>query len=601
MPHRPLPPDDPYLEEDLLDGWTVRSGRRTRPAAKKPQTNEPSLFGSEDDAADAKGAAGVYRDEPIPYPPAGSGWTLPPERDSRLAAASILSSGGFSTRGLKLKKFFRHMKALESSDFPPLEAEPKTRPIYLSAPIYDDLYPDELRWYFGRRTAFRSGRALADGSGRCAWLYTLLGEELVNGIGWRDAAEGWRQLKRLRDECGGAESSGPAYAARSRLETWLGDFAVYYGLPEAMLRETLSLKLILDARDLLALSPDSPEEKKLALAASLLDYAARISDIAEDAYYQAEADDFRAVFGEALARLGATPQGAYIRRSLCMAAPGEAPTYVWTPFANCPFSDPKGAQYAREGYVYDIPGAFSYRAAAGFRSAAAWRVQRRSAGIDRTLLTLLLRRLSEKLRTARGFRYRLRRQRATPFDEAIAAAIAAVDAHRAALANPARSIDFSSLARIRADAAETQAKLIVDESPDEETLDAAKGGATPQAPSAVAAQTPQAAELDKPEKPPQSPTEASAGAAPADAPAAALTLPPALLALLVGILEGKRGADAAALVKATGLSPAMAVDAVNEALYDEIGDAALELSPSGEPQAIEDYEEDLRALCGLDA
>ena len=58
-----------------------------------------------------------------------------------------------------------------------------------------------------------------------------------------------------------------------------------------------------------------------------------------------------------------------------------------------------------------------------------------------------------------------------------------------------------------------------------------------------------------------------------------------------------RGESPAALLRARHVMPSVAADAINEALYDEIGDAAVVceddvLSP------VEDYLEDLNALLG---
>ena len=37
------------------------------------------------------------------------------------------------------------------------------------------------------------------------------------------------------------------------------------------------------------------------------------------------------------------------------------------------------------------------------------------------------------------------------------------------------------------------------------------------------------------------------------------------------------------------------VDAINEALFDLLGDTAIEFGADGEPQLVEDYVEDVRA------
>ena len=46
-----------------------------------------------------------------------------------------------------------------------------------------------------------------------------------------------------------------------------------------------------------------------------------------------------------------------------------------------------------------------------------------------------------------------------------------------------------------------------------------------------------------------------------------------------------------------GTTPDLMVDAVNEALFDELGDSAFEFGDDG-PQPVEDYLDDLRDLLG---
>lgn len=577
MANRPLPPDDPYLEEDLQDGWTVR-GRRKSKAQPEPQEKRPeaaNLF-----TASAAPQDDAYTDEPIPCP----NRPLPPARDQTLVDISCYGRTGLM-RAQKLKLFMRDARRLEDASYPPAVSDVPAREPNLSSPMYSCYRPESLRRYFGARTAFRAGRPLAEAKAENGWQFLLLATELVNGIGWRDPLDGWRQLKRLRDESApeaGAAGAGMAFAVRSRLETWLGDFAVYYGLPEETLRETLSLKLILAARDALALSAASPADAKARCADEFLRYAEECCGLGSDRYYQDHPEDFRGVFAEALARLGSAPAGRRLLDALCMSMK-EGITYIWTPFPDCAFSDPLRASHARTGYAYDIPGAFCFRAMPG-SGAAGWRVTRRCLGIDRRVLLWFVRRLSELIRPARRYRFRLKPQPATPFDAAIKAALAAEDARLAALANPARSIDFSQLSRIRADAALTQAKLMVEPPEEEEAERLETSERTADAPSQSAQPAGEAPALQN---------EACLASGPA------ASLAPALQTLLLGLLAGKRGADLQALVRASGLTAAMAVDRVNEALYDAVGDAALELSTSGEPQIIEDYEEDLRALCGI--
>ena len=79
-----------------------------------------------------------------------------------------------------------------------------------------------------------------------------------------------------------------------------------------------------------------------------------------------------------------------------------------------------------------------------------------------------------------------------------------------------------------------------------------------------------------------------AGSGPLDGPQAAY---------LRCLLEGAPPEERGRAVAASGLSEDMLVDAINEALFDAVGDTVIEFGPAG-PELIEDYREDVREVLG---
>ena len=121
-------------------------------------------------------------------------------------------------------------------------------------------------------------------------------------------------------------------------------------------------------------------------------------------------------------------------------------------------------------------------------------------------------------------------------------------------------IDLSKLAGIRSAAAVTREALLVDE----EREDSAAEGA------------PVASPLSHPQETPVQPEgHGDLGLSEDEA------------ALLQALLDGRKYAGPG--------NVDLMVDAINEALFDLLGDTAIEFGADGEPQLVEDYAEDVRA------
>lgn len=99
-------------------------------------------------------------------------------------------------------------------------------------PTYQSLTDTELRGYFGWRTKLRRGQ-LERTSTSFAFLYIY---ELLNGIGWEDAMDGYWKLREFRDSYGTLDESILPYLGR-----WMRDFVIYYDLNPALLADSIQV------------------------------------------------------------------------------------------------------------------------------------------------------------------------------------------------------------------------------------------------------------------------------------------------------------------------------------------------------------------------
>lgn len=160
-------------------------------------------------------------------------------------------------------------------------------------------------------------------------------------------------------------------------------------------------------------------------------------------------------------------------------------------------------------------------------------------------------------------------------DAEVADYLAYKEAHRPVVVN----IDFSKLAQIRAAASVTQEALLVDEeredAPQAEGLEAA-----------VFAEPPTSTEPEPATSP------AASGDDQQGVRNDAFGLTEDERALVEALLAGRPAPDAKT-------SADLLVDAINEKLFDLVGDTVVEFGADGAPELIEDYADDVREALGL--
>lgn len=202
------------------------------------------------------------------------------------------------------------------------------------------------------------------------------------------------------------------------------------------------------------------------------------------------------------------------------------------------------------------------------------------AGAKSAKLGDLARAVDRQLRAAIDFPAQLK-DHAEPkylvkmIDAEVADYLAYKEAHRPVVVD----IDFSKLAQIRAAASVTQEALLVDE--EREDAPQAEGLGT-----SVLVEPPAIAEPEPATSP------ATSGDDQQDARKDAFNLTEDERALVKALLEGEQAPCAKT-------SADLLVDAVNEKLFDLVGDTVVEFGADGAPKLIEDYADDVREALGL--
>lgn len=471
-------------------------------------------------------------------------------------------------------------------------------------PTYNAMSDRQLRGYFTWRAAVRQG----DVQESClSFAYVYL-YELICGIGVTDPMDGFQKL----------ESFWQAYRVFSPkidryARTWLQDYVVYHGLSPQLLEpyKTLSfdraLVALTRAEELACARLANPQRGRRKKGSSALPLPGdpvaeqRLFDaldalstyhLAGSRLYKSKPEALRHVCCAVFVRMS-----EYYRKqrkySLTESLFGGQFELAYTMFGSAVFFEPERHPDAD----YELDEIHRYRCRNG-----AWSCERYQGNRSRnTKLGQAMRAADRILREGLGFDRPLKEQGKLPkylqglIEEEVTAWLAWSTAHA-----PVRvEIDLSQLTNIRRAAASTRESLLIDEEREGTgaLLDAADGNtcdgerddathvdrAAPEPlPMAVAAASPVE---------PISPSVA--------APAAGYThqtagLGSSEVGYLRALLEKDR-AGAAAIAKESRSSEDMLVDAINEALFDLVGDTVIEYGPDG-PELIEDYREDVEGF-----
>lgn len=470
-------------------------------------------------------------------------------------------------------------------------------------PTYNAMSDRQLRGYFTWRARVRAGQ-VEETSPSFALVYLY---ELLAGVGVASAEEGFRRLRGFwrawRDISGDLDR---------HLPVWLIDYCVYHGLDPALIADVGPVE---HERAVCELA-GATERAMAALPEPAGNRGAGVPPLGDEL----EERLFHAIDGLSSYRVArsslAAEHGRELRHVSCAvylrlfehhrdrrklglieSAFGRVAELPYTMFASAVFFDPS----IHADTVYEVSPLRRYRCAGGLWTCARLHgAPGPSEEIGRAMHAA-----DRRLRAALGLARPLREDEGLPkylariIDAEVASHLAWIEAHRPVTID----IDLSRLSGIRSAAAETREALLIDEEREEGAHGGGSASGGGDAPDGQAAGggtgregLPGAATRGRPAARADGGTAAGA-ARPHGGTAGAGeggSIPRALAPYLRSLLSGD-AAGAARALDGAGLTEDLAVDAVNEALFDLIGDTAVEFADGG-PAPIEDYREDLERI-----
>ena len=424
-------------------------------------------------------------------------------------------------------------------------------------PTYDSLTDPELRGYFAWRTKVRRGEVERRGMSYAS-LYAY---ELLALVGCTSPMDAYERLHIF----------GHAYGALDPqilrcLKDWERALIIYYGLSPALLEEhdgAVQERRQDDAVYVMLHQEEHTAEEIMAAVCTLSSYRLERSKL-----YRAHTAEADAIVLRVLARV----KEYYEKHRICdffSDCIAHSCTRSVDLFASAVFHPPR----AEEDRIYAVHPLRQYECAGG-----AWQLhsyERTDGAAQR--IGGLLRGVDTQLREHYGlteirlpqllkWQWKIIREETAEFF----AAQREIEARRVHL-------DFSQLDRIRADAAVTEERLIVDE--DDELLPVAGENISPL----------------MQEHSPQPPAAQDAAAAPYTNPQQQYT--PSSSSVDHGLTQAEKRLLCALLtggtldwVRAEGQILSVLVDSINEKLYEDFSDTVIEGEP---PAVVEDYREEL--------
>ena len=481
----------------------------------------------------------IYRDEAIPNAPAPT--PKPPTPKLLRAMRSLVATtrDAWQSRAELFLKQARLMAAYEDDYV-------YNGTVNQYFPTYDSLSDAQLRGYFTWRTAVRQGRVEKRGMSYAS-LYVY---ELLHLIGCRDAQDGYEKLCAF---CAAYCSIDPQIA--HYIADWEDEFVIYYGLDPKRITyggDGLMRHQQDDAIHTMLHRAEHTTEETMAAVCVLSSYRLERSKL-----YRAHTAEVNAVVLRVLDR-AAEYYEKHRQISFfddLIAVEQTAPVRL---FSSAVFQPPK----EEPDRVYEVHPLRRYECVSGYWTLHSYERPERAA----QRLGVFLRGVDAGLRAHFGITAiqppKLKKWQAKIIDEEITAFLAE---QRAAEARHVR-LDFSQLARIRADADVTQERLIVEE--DEEP---------PMMP---------IFELSPVVLPSSSEDTLSADSVTTEGAGDINGLDAAELRLLRTLL----GDGDLAWVRTEGRMLSVLVDGINEKLYDDFADTVIEGDP---PAVVPDYQDEL--------
>lgn len=422
---------------------------------------------------------------------------------------------------------------------------------------YHDLNVNMLRGYFTWRAHVRKGEYRRITTS-LAYLYLY---ELINGIGADSVEDCLAKMKAF--EAGYLDSGIGDPSMRANLHRWMTEYAVLHNAPAKYVREQIGAELLKRDEALLALRrPQESTDEELFGALSFVTGA----KIEKSPIAAKEAERGRHLLAEVWRHLS----GNYELEGwdIFTACFGKKKAFPWYPFANAVYY----SDHTEEDREYVLSDCRRFVCKDG-----SWIEERYDTlYFDKYRVHAVVheadRLLRRYLKTGNYLRAKKEEEWVTPYVEAV------IEADKAAIleaSKPKITIDLSGLDRIRRDASITQDSLLTEEEKQEQS---------------IPAETERQAEIHQAEI-----RTAEKQQEPAGPSAAELLLPDAAQREI--LLAVMRGEPVTERLRNSRSMPSVVTDAINEALFDEIGDNVLECDGE-EITLVEDYREDLDLLLG---
>ena len=427
---------------------------------------------------------------------------------------------------------------------------------------YHDLNLNQLRGYFAWRARVRRGE-FHPISTSLAYMYIY---ELLNLIGASDPAQALERMKEF--ETGYLDSGIGDRSMRENLHRWMMEFAVLSGASLQEVIPFLDSSLLERDRNLLMLRnplEHTDEEVFGALNALTEGKTERSSALIK------EPERARHLFAQVWREMSEHYEDDGWDLFTCCF--GKLRKFPWHPLANAIYLDQKD----REDTEYKITECRMFVCKKNEWS----EIRYDELFFDKYRIHAVMHEADRLIRRYLGTGHYLRQKQGeewiTPYVEAV------IEADKAAAleaAKPKVRIDLSGLDKIRRDAQITRDSLLTQEEIREQAPIPGELPAVNDRPAAVRIEQPQ-------EIVPEISQEKEKSA---------IIKIPSLDETLVRVLESAmRGEPAAELIRENHLMPSVVTDAINEALFDEIGDNVLECE-GDEITLVDDYREDLERL-----
>lgn len=472
----------------------------------------------------------------------------------------------------KCKNFYRQGKFMEDyTDDAPWNG--RFRHFF---PTYHDLNLPQLRGYFTWRTQVRAGNVQPIAIS-FAYIYIY---ELLNGIGTVSPEDSLQKLAEFDHTFSSSEPD--AADLHKRLQEWMFEFAILHDMPAETIRGYADPVVKQDQMLTILHDPESYTDEEVSSA--LCAFGKKSQE--RSPVLTKSKEEGRHLFAEVWRYACGHYQGEH-GEDLFTACFGRLLTYNWYPLGNAVYYE----KHPHADTKFALDDVRSFICHKGF-----WYTKHyEKLYFDKERFQSLLHAADRLLRIYLGTGHRLKEQPddawAVPFIQAV------IEEDKRAVEEASRphiSIDFSSLGKIRADAAVTRDSLLTEEEieaespvgeqiPMEETLKSQQPQGTVQKP-----QTASASSAIPAADPPHDTVPSVSNDMTDDFHG----LTPQEMQILQKLLNHE---DVSSILKSGHLLPSVVADTINEAFFDDIGDSVLECTED-HITLIEDYREDLEDL-----